>query len=571
MPKYFTIPKIIFFSLIISLLTISPFTKEISAQTKEEADQFYYIEGLRQYNIGSLEEAQKIFKELIKRGTKNDAVYYYSANISLQKGDIANALKMMATASKMDPQNYWYSVQLAKIYAAQNNLDEAIKIYETLQDKYPQKTELYDDMIDIYIAQKQIDKARKVVDDVERYVGKNEATGLTRYNLLVYENKKQEAFDYLIEFDKEYSTPRTATLLGDYYSGKQKDTIALDYYRKAFTLDPTYVPASFGMAEIFRTRGQFDLYFEKIFPFLANPAVDSKMKVSYMKEILSSQKFVQTFLPQVDTMMANLYTAHPSDTSVAYTYALYLVQTGRLDPGLKVLDNNLRVHNYSKEAHRQYLSLLYYMERWNKLVNYSDSALAVLPKDPDFMELKGIGLLQLKRIHESIEIFKQLLKLTKGDSASTVRNLSILGDLNYQIGNKNESFKYYRKTLSKEPNHLTTLNNYAYYLSEERKDLKRAYKMSKKTIEADPNNPTCLDTFAWILHLLNKDVEARAIFKHAMIYGGGENATILDHYAEVLYALKEYDLAYIYWAKADKLDPSLGIAAKMAKKRGEAK
>ena len=25
---------------------------------------------------------------------------------------------------------------------------------------------------------------------------------------------------------------------------------------------------------------------------------------------------------------------------------------------------------------------------------------------------------------------------------------------------------------------------------------------------------------------------------------------ILDHYAEVLYALKEYDLAFVYWAQA---------------------
>jgi tetratricopeptide (TPR) repeat protein len=211
------------------------------------------------------------------------------------------------------------------------------------------------------------------------------------------------------------------------------------------------------------------------------------------------------------------------------------------------------------------------MERWDNLVICSDSALTILPKDRDFLELKGIGLMQSKRIPESIEIFKELLSLAKGDSASTVRNLSILGDLYYQIGNKKECFSYYKKTLDKEPNHIATLNNYAYYLSLEGKNLKRAYEMSKKTIEAEPNNPTYLDTYAWILHLMNKDIEARAIFKHAMIYGGNESAAILDHYAEVLYSLKEYDLADIYWGQADKLDPSMGIAAKMAKKRGVVK
>ncbi len=94
------------------------------------------------------------------------------------------------------------------------------------------------------------------------------------------------------------------------------------------------------------------------------------------------------------------------------------------------------------------------------------------------------------------------------------------------------------------------LNNYAYYLSEEGRKLKKAYAMSKKTVEAEPDNATYLDTFGWILHLMGKDLEAKPFFKHAMLYGGKDSAVILDHYAEVLYALKEYDLAQVYWRQA---------------------
>ena len=77
--------------------------------------------------------------------------------------------------------------------------------------------------------------------------------------------------------------------------------------------------------------------------------------------------------------------------------------------------------------------------------------------------------------------------------------------------------------------------------------LKKAYAMSKKTIEAEPNNPTYLDTFGWILYLQGKALEAKPFFKHAMLYGGKESVVVMDHYAEVLYALKEYDLAFVYW------------------------
>ena len=99
------------------------------------------------------------------------------------------------------------------------------------------------------------------------------------------------------------------------------------------------------------------------------------------------------------------------------------------------------------------------------------------------------------------------------------------------------------------------LNNYAYYLSLEGKNLKKAYKMSKKTVEAEPDNATYLDTFAWILHLMDKDLEAKPFFKHAMLYGGKDSAVILEHYAVVLEALGEADAAQVYRNMAKRLNP----------------
>ena len=81
----------------------------------------------------------------------------------------------------------------------------------------------------------------------------------------------------------------------------------------------------------------------------------------------------------------------------------------------------------------------------------------------------------------------------------------------------------------------------------EGKKLKKALAMSRKTVEAEPDNATYLDTYGWILHLLGKSAEAKPQFKHAMLYGGKDSPVILDHYAEVLFALKEYDMAFVYW------------------------
>ena len=133
------------------------------------------------------------------------------------------------------------------------------------------------------------------------------------------------------------------------------------------------------------------------------------------------------------------------------------------------------------------------------------------------------------------------------DSSKTLRSWSTMGDVYFLLGDKTKAYKAYEKALKINPDYVYVLNNYAYYLSVEGKKLKKAHQMSSKTIVLEPDNATYLDTFGWILFLQGKAAEAKQIFKRAMLYGGKDSAVILDHYAEVLYALKEYDMAFVYW------------------------
>lgn len=549
------------------LLIIIPFLflcfSTLNAQTSNGSSLASYLEALKNYNLGNEEVAEKQFLEIASKDKSNDAIFYYLANISLDRNHIDKAQQYMVEALKIDPKNSWYKNLLAKIYTFSGKTESAIKLYNELREEHPLQSELYDGLIELYIQNKDFNKANEVLADIEKSVGTSEAIGLTRFNLLMFQQKQEEAFKYLQEFDQQHGSPRTSVILADNFAAAQNDTLAQQYYIKALTLAPDYQPASFGLAEVYRVQGKYDLYFEKMYPFMKDPNVDSFMKTSYMSQLLTNVRFAQTFLPQIDSMMVNMYDAHPGDSSVAYSYSLFLAQTNKNGEAIEVLHNNLELHPESIEAHRQYLSLIYYLEMWEPMVTKSEEALVQFPNHTDFLQFKGVGLLQLKKLPEAIATFKEILKYSKKDSTTTVNTLTTIGDLSYQIGNTKEAYKYYEKTIKKEPKHMPALNNYAYYLSLEGKNLKKAYNMSKVTIEQEPNNPTYLDTFAWILHLMGKNVEAKAVFKHAMLYGGKESAAILDHYAHVLFELKDYDLALLYWGQADKIEPELGIAAKI--------
>ena len=91
-----------------------------------------------------------------------------------------------------------------------------------------------------------------------------------------------------------------------------------------------------------------------------------------------------------------------------------------------------------------------------------------------------------------------------------------------------------------------TLNNYAYFLSLEKRNLSKAEKMSRKTVEGEPDNVSYLDTYGYILYLLKRPAEAKTWFKRAIIYGGKEDEAVLRHYSMVLEALGEKELALYY-------------------------
>lgn len=558
--------SIIKYSIRILFLAITILSNTALEAKKDVRERDYlFIEGMRVLNLGQLSGAEKIFSELASKYPDMDAAYYYLASINLKKGDLNKAIKFTEKAVEIDSLNYWYSVQLARLYSSVDELSKSTSVYEAVKKRYPEKTALYIELVEIYSKNREFDKALTTLEDVERRGGVNEATALTRYSIMVTQGNVESAIKVIEEVDKITPSPRISSLLGDYYASLKMDSVAIKHYSSALAIEPGYIPAIFGLAESYRMKGQFDLYFEHMFPFMENSDVNPIMKVEYMKEILANQKFVQTFYPQVDTLMQNIYTAHPEDSLVAYNQAVFLVQTARAEKGLDILRQNIKLYPTERTPLHQYLSLLYYLENWKELIQMSDTALISHPKDIEFMQLKGVGELQLNQTKEAIGTFLKILPLAKGDSSSTVRILSILGDTYYMDGNKKESYKYYKKTIQLEPNHAPALNNYAYYLSEENKQLKKALEMSKRTVDLEPENATYLDTYAWILHKLGKNAEAKAILKQSIVYGGNENSDILDHYAEVLYALGEKDLAFIYWGQADKLDPSLGIASKVEK------
>ena len=287
---------------------------------------------------------------------------------------------------------------------------------------------------------------------------------------------------------QSYRNAYTLCLIADVRINQGRDSLATAYYTQALDLEPEYAPARLGLAEANRIKGNTPAYMFNLGKFIENMEVEGQMKSEYLQMVLQNM-----------------------DARFWWVWGDQL--TGLVDKCMELHPDDIQ-------------------SRMNKV---------------NICAIKQDTLGIIAQCKEIIPIAR-----AKKDTANTVTALSTLGDYYHMQGNSRQAYKVYDEALKLDPRCTAVLNNYAYYLSEERKQLRKALAMSKITIEEEPDNATYLDTYAWILYLLKKPAEAKPYFKHAMIYGGKDSAVILQHYSDVLKALGENDLSSYYHSLAER-------------------
>ena len=545
------------------------------AQTSNPNIENYILTAVQKYNSGDIDATIAMLKAVIEKDQTNDAAYYYLAQSYIRKKELELAEIYLQKAVQLDGKNFWYRQRLATLYAATSRGELAIAIYEKLLEDFPKKSDIYLELVELYASQGEVDKALKTIDEVETVFGVTESLAVYKYNLLRMDKRDEEAFKSLEKYNEKYSSPYVLSTLADWQISMYKDSVALAYYNEALDLDSEYAPAQLGKADVLRMQRNYHGFFSMLNKFVKNETASSGSKEEYLMAVMQrlDPKFLRAFSPQMDTVMTNFVETHPKDSSALQTAGLWFYSNGKKGEAATCFKKNADEYPKSLSALATYTEFLMYSDMWAELSVEGRKAFERFPNEPAFLEMASMADLNLGRFEQVFELCDKVLEVAPKDSARVLRAWSTKGDLYHSLGENKKAYKAYEKALKVNPNYEYVLNNYAYYLSVEGKNLKKAYEMSKKTIEKNPDNATYLDTFGWIVYLLGRPMEAKQFFKRAMLYGGKDSAVILDHYADILFALKEYDLAFVYWTLATQKNDNGqvdGLEAKIQKKKKEA-
>ncbi|MCQ2083027.1 MAG: hypothetical protein MJY58_00830 [Bacteroidaceae bacterium] len=141
------------------------------------------------------------------------------------------------------------------------------------------------------------------------------------------------------------------------------------------------------------------------------------------------------------------------------------------------------------------------------------------------------------------------------DSLSKSKLYSMSADLCYSMNRDREMiYADYDSALVFNPADDMVMNNYAYFLSLDGRDLQRALDMSARSIAKEPFNATYLDTYAWILFRMELYEDARDYLEKALQYMEEPAADLYEHMGDVQYMCGDSDAALEYWHRAVQLN-----------------
>ena len=183
------------------------------------------------------------------------------------------------------------------------------------------------------------------------------------------------------------------------------------------------------------------------------------------------------------------------------------------------------------------------------VMNFCDVVSSHEPQLAEAYSQKSIGYFWMGQNEEALDVLSRGLRKVNTDRDKALL-YNLRGDFHHTLGNTPAMYADYDSTLIYDPENISVLNNYAYYLSVEGRDLKRAQRMSAKTLEAEPLNATFLDTYAWILFRMKKYQEALGYMEKALRYLDRDNPEIYEHYGDVLFMCGEKEKALENWHKA---------------------
>ncbi|MBB3186034.1 tetratricopeptide repeat protein [Microbacter margulisiae] len=537
------------------LLVILP----VTAKTKPSAQailttprqvqfDYYFDEALRERLAGHWDAAFDLLQACQRLEPDNAEVYFELSKCYLQGNNDTKVISSLEKACQYDPRNVWYKSALAEQCLSDQNIEKAIAAYQSILKIDPENEDAVMMLISIYTQSGKLALAINELSQLEKIQGMSQDITVEKARLYFMMHQNKKGID---EVDKLINTYphelKYQVLRGDIYLGQGMKKEALAEYQHVLLINPNQGDALYSLSKYYQAVGDTTMMMKVLDQMMKNKNVEVDTKLAVLKNLVTTPAYVskvQAFLPALLSMYPDEEDLH----NYQYMFDMMRNDTLKAESELKTM---LDLDPQNKVTWMRMLDLQLQRQKYNKADSLCGVALSYFPNDPDLYFFKSVALFQLGDFRQVISYCHKALPLVPDENLNLRSQVySQMGDTFYRLGEKDSTFWAYDQALKYQPNNIGTLNNYAYYLSLEKRDLPKAESMSARTIKAEPNNATFLDTYAWVFFVEGNYALAKIYSQQAIENGGDKNADVLEHYGDILYKAGDHEKAVEMWQKS---------------------
>lgn len=557
------------------LITLSAFSqqklpkKERKRQLEEARASRYFIEGQRFLMQEDFDKAYFYFQKAREITPNEGAINFKIAEILLRANRVDQAMEYGMRAVEANPENKYYNLVMAEAFTKQNQPLKAAEILENLMANTEENQNYILDLASLYLQAGEFDKGLNALNRAEEYYGLAEQLTVQKQRIYLRKNDLKSAInegEKLIDSQPGNSQYVLNLVEILFNNGRTDQAIAL--IEKSLSTYPGQPELQLAAYALYKEKGDIDTAEEMILEAFSNPDLDGEIVAQSFADILQEFKTVRRdkLLDKLELKMVENFSNDPYVLTVLGDRKFF---ANDREMALVLYKKSIDINPANAPVLQGIITSMFEEGKdFDLIEKYTILAVDEFPERPEFWFFDGTAKLAQKKGDEALNSLLKSKEINRGKN----KQLDLLvkgqlGDAYHLTGKKDEAFEAYEAALKENPDNEHVMNNYAYYLSLEKKDLDKAKSMSSQLVKRFPKNATYLDTHAWVLFQLKDYEGAKKYMELALENEESPSGVMWEHYGDILYHLGNSNDAISYWKKAEGGDETSDMLIKKIKDR----
>jgi tetratricopeptide (TPR) repeat protein len=523
-----------------------------------------FHEGIRYKQKKQNQNAIHVFEACAELNQFDDAPYFVLSELYSTIGDKENAISNLELASKRDNKNQWYKEALAEKYLQSANYKKAIEFYKDLLKINPQQAEWLFALTECYFKNGQMKESFQNMERLEKVIGTNPEIIIEKYRLMYFQKKIVKGEEILLNGLKEFpDNPDILAILVDFYFDNKQDKKALELLFRLGEVDPSNGNVHLSLAQHYIQHNDLPNTFKELKLAYACPEIPLENKTRFTMYFFDTQAKLSKEVLELGTILTEQY---PNEAKVHTLLGDLYMKDDNEVLALASFKKAIELDPSKYSIWEQVMVMEYEFQQFENLYNDGIKAVELFPSSSKIHLLTGTAANQIKKYKEAIDILSVGKELTINNPEIKAEFYAQIGQANFKLKQITEAKRNYDEAIALAPSNKLNLNNYAYYLANEKTDLETAEKYIKEVLEVKPNDFHYLDTYGWVLFQKGAYKEALAILNQA--HQSNQNEPLItEHLGDVQFKLGNVNEALIYWKKALELGAKNSILQKKIDKK----